>query len=413
MEIQAPALSANKILDSKPLSSLFEKFFIYALKDFQHGQVNLIRPQQAPITLGSANQEPPLQLQIYNNRFFQRVITGNDIGLAESYLDGDWDSNNIIELLRWFARNDAITDRLQSRFGWLSNPFTKLRHWQNRNNIKQAKNNILAHYDIGNELYSRFLDSSMNYSAGIYPSANTSLEQAQHNKMQRILDQLNLRKEDHLLEIGTGWGGLAIYAASQYQCKVTTTTISDAQYNYAKKRIKEAGLTDRITLLRQDYRHLHGKFDKIVSVEMIEAVGLEFIPTYFKTLESLLKPGGIVALQAITIADQKMASYNKNPDFIQTYIFPGGFLPSNTLLTSQLASNTTMIIRNLFDFGHGYARTLIDWRKRLLAHRQSLDKLGYDQRFMRLWLFYFAYCQAGFEEKKISVIHLTAEKPSD
>jgi len=283
-------------------------------------------------------------------------------------------------------------------------------HWQNRNTQSGSKRNILAHYDLGNELYTRFLDPQMQYSSAIYPSETTTLEYAQLYKLKTICERLKLTKDDHLLEIGTGWGGLAIYAAQHFGCKVTTTTISDAQYSYAEERVKALGLESQVTLLKQDYRELTGTYDKVVSIEMIEAVGYEFLPSFFKQCNDRLKEGGKLLIQSITIADQRFEHYRRNVDFIQRYIFPGGFLPSINELSKQMTSNTVLVIEGLHDIGLDYAKTLAHWRDNFLASWSELPQFGYDEEFKRLWLYYLAYCEGAFLERSTSTVHLVARK---
>jgi len=255
-----------------------------------------------------------------------------------------------------------------------------------------------------------FLDPEMMYSSAIYPHETASLDEAQRHKLETICERLSLTEDDHLLEIGTGWGGLAIYAAKKFGCKVTTTTISDAQYAYAEQRIEEHGLTDKITLLKKDYRELTGQFDKVVSIEMIEAVGYEFLPSFFQQCNDRLKEGGKLLIQSITIADKRFDYYKSNVDFIQCYIFPGGFLPSINVLNNHLTQHSQMTVERIDDIGLDYAKTLADWREKFLNSWPELLPLGYDETFKRLWLYYFAYCEGAFLERSTSAVHLVARK---
>lgn len=393
--------------------NFFEKIVVRFFGQLTGGSVQLIKPDGKSLLLGKGGSQAPIEIKVHDKRFYKDILLSGTVGLGESYTQGYWETNNLTAFINLLIDNEHLTDDLERKFAWLLKPVYVYKHWQNRNSIQQAKHNILAHYDLGNELYTRFLDSSMCYSSGYYPTPETTLAESQVNKMEKILAPLELKSTDHLLEIGTGWGGLAVYAALKFGCKVTTTTLSEEQYQFSKERVEAAGLQNLITLLKQDYRLLEGQYDKIVSVEMIEAVGKKFMPTYFTTLEERLKPGGKISLQSITIADQRMESYSSTPDFIQTHIFPGGFLPSVSLLTDTIARQTSMVVRSMDDFGVSYARTLSDWRDNFLANKDELNELGYDDQFFRLWLFYFAYCEAGFLKKKISVIHLCAEKPND
>ena len=274
-----------------------------------------------------------------------------------------------------------------------------------------AASNIAAHYDLGNDMYQLILDSHMQYSSAIYPHAEASLLQAQEYKLKRICDRLDLQPDEHLIEIGTGWGGLACYAARHYGCRVTTTTLSQEQYDHARQRIIEQGLEDRVTLLLKDYRELDGQYDKLVSVEMIEAVGHQYFHVYFRKLEQLLKPEGRMLIQAITIADQNFDQYRKSVDFIQRYIFPGGCLPSVSEMCRHLKEQTSMTLTQLNDYGHHYAKTIAEWTERFHSASSQLRDLGYDMDFQRLWKFYFAYCEGGFREGTISLVHFEAAKP--
>jgi cyclopropane-fatty-acyl-phospholipid synthase len=279
------------------------------------------------------------------------------------------------------------------------------------NSRKGSKENILAHYDLGNELYKSFLDPTMMYSSAIYPEPSSSLEEASLYKLDHICRKLKLNERDRVIEIGSGWGGFAIHAATHYGCHVTTTTISEAQYQEAQERIAEAGLSKQITLLKQDYRDLEGQYDKLVSIEMIEAVGYKYLPVFFEKCGSLLKSGGMMLLQAITIQDQKYSRYIKDVDFIQKHIFPGGCLTSNSHMLSMITEKTDMVVRSLEDFGFDYAKTLKEWRHRFLASFSRLESKGYDQRFKKLWEFYLSYCEGGFKERSISVVQLVSAKP--
>lgn len=347
---------------------------------------------------------------IHDAKIYRDFIQGGSIGVAEGYIDKRWSSPDLTKIIRIFAKAQNLTDKIEAKSSWFNKVKHSLFHYVNRNSHKGAKKNILAHYDLGNELYKRFLDPEMVYSAAIYPSKSSSLAQAQLHKLELICQRLNLKASDHLLEIGTGWGGLAIYAAQHYGCKVTTTTISEEQYQYAKARIEQLELTQQITLLKEDYRNLTGQFDKLVSIEMIEAVGYQYMNSFFNQCNARLKPGGKMLLQAITIADQRFEYYRNNVDFIQRYIFPGGFLPSINLMTDKLNQQTDMVMEELHDIGLDYARTLADWRNQFNQAWPELKTLGFDEQFKRLWLYYFAYCEGAFLERSISTVHLIARK---
>jgi cyclopropane-fatty-acyl-phospholipid synthase len=350
------------------------------------------------------------KILIHDESIYQDFVKGGSIGVAEAFIAGKWSSPNLTNVIRIFAKAQQQTDKLEAKKSWGNRIKNTLSHWQNRNTQSGSKRNILAHYDLGNELYTRFLDAEMMYSSAIYPTETSSLEQAQNYKLKTICERLSLNKNDHLLEIGTGWGGLAIYAAKHYGCRVTTTTISDAQYQYTEARIQKLGLSNQITLLKEDYRDLTGGYDKVVSIEMIEAVGYEFLPSFFKQCNDRLKPGGKLLIQAITIADQRFDYYKNNVDFIQKYIFPGGFLPSVNILSQHITEHSNLVVESLDDIGLDYAKTLNDWRINFLNSWSELTQFGYDDNFKRLWLYYFAYCEGAFLERSTSAVHLVARK---
>lgn len=356
------------------------------------------------------NTEITGKIYIHDMRVYKDFVSGGSIGAAESFIEGKWSSPNLTDVIRIFAKAQQQTDDLESNKSWLNKLKNSFMHWQNRNSQSGSKRNILAHYDLGNELYTRFLDPRMMYSSAIYPKPDASLAEAQTHKLEKICQRLDLQPSDHLLEIGTGWGGLAIFAAQHYGCKVTTTTISDAQFDYAAACVEKAGLTDKITLLKKDYRDLTGEYDKLVSIEMIEAVGYEYLPSFFKQCNDRLKPGGKLLIQSITIADQRFEYYKNSVDFIQRYIFPGGFLPSINVLSEHITKHSSLVIDSMHDIGLDYARTLADWRTAFLESWPELTDFGYDERFKRLWLYYLGYCEGAFLERSTSTVHLVARK---
>jgi len=360
--------------------------------------------------VGSPSADLQAEADVLDQRAYERALLGGNTAAGEAYVDGWWTSPDITQVTRFFSRNLSMMDYWDSRFGWLLKPFKTMRYLRRLNSKRQAKKNILAHYDLGDELYQTFLDSKMQYSSAIFDVESNSLEEAQVNKLTRICDQLKLSEDDHLLEVGSGWGGLAIFAAENYGCQVTTTTISDNQYKYAKNKIDAAGLSNKINLLSDDYRLLQGKFEKVVSVEMIEAVGKKYLSGYFQKLNDLLKPGGLLMLQAITIADQRLKSYSSNEDFIQKHIFPGGFLPSVYLISKILADSTELVMRDFRDIGLDYSKTLSHWHKNLLEKKEALNQLGYDDQFYNLWTYYLGYCEGGFLERRISASQMLMSK---
>lgn len=380
------------------------------LQQLQGGGLVLREPGIGETRFGDAEAPLQAEVDICDLRAYGRVLFGGSIAAGESYIDGDWSSPDLTCLLQLLASNMQLVDKLEARLSWITAPWHGLVHLWRSNSQRQARRNIAAHYDLGNSFYQQFLDRDMLYSSALFSEVDLTLEQAQQAKMRRLCEQLELQPSDHLLEIGTGWGALAEFAAREYGCRVTTTTISQAQYDYACQRIAKAGLTDRVTLLFEDYRQLKGQYDKLVSVEMIEAVGKRFLPLFIKRCEQLLKPKGKMVLQAITISDQRYKQYSRSVDFIQRYVFPGGFLPSITALCNTLTHHSDLVMCDLFDIGRDYARTLQEWRQRFEHHWPTLHSQGFDERFQRLWRFYLCYCEAGFLARTISTVQLSAER---
>lgn len=355
------------------------------------------------------------RLVVHDVSCYSEIMTGGSIGAAESFMTGDWSSPDLTMLVRVMVRNIDILDQMEGGLALISKPLLKGFHYFNQNSAKGSRRNIAAHYDLGNDLFESFLDPTMMYSSGIFPSADASMEEASLNKLKIICEKLQLKADDHLVEIGTGWGGLAIYAAKHYGCKVTTTTISQQQFNLAKARVEEEGLQDKITLLLEDYRDLRknyeGQFDKLVSIEMIEAVGWKFYNTFFEHCGSLLKPEGIALIQAITITDQRYNQARKDVDFIQRYIFPGSCIPSVTALVNASTNASDLNLVQAQDFGSHYARTLKAWQDTFNEKSKAISELGYSEDFKRMWQFYLSYCEGGFEERSIGVNHLVFAKP--
>lgn len=355
------------------------------------------------------------RLVVHDVSCYSEIMTGGSIGAAESFMTGDWSSPDLTMLVRVMVRNIDILDQMEGGLALISKPLLKGFHYFNQNSAKGSRRNIAAHYDLGNDLFESFLDPTMMYSSGIFPSADASMEEASLNKLKIICEKLQLKADDHLVEIGTGWGGLAIYAAKHYGCKVTTTTISQQQFNLAKARVEEEGLQDKITLLLEDYRDLRknyeGQFDKLVSIEMIEAVGWKFYNTFFEHCGSLLKPEGIALIQAITITDQRYNQARKDVDFIQRYIFPGSCIPSVTALVNASTNASDLNLVQAQDFGSHYARTLKAWQNTFNEKSKAISELGYSEDFKRMWQFYLSYCEGGFEERSIGVNHLVFAKP--
>ncbi len=407
------SLSEKAVFDNLGwFDRLCRKFTLNFLSQLRHGSITVIEAGEAQ-QFGDADAELKTTITVTDPAFYQKLVLSGSVGGGEAYIHGFWRCDNLTALVQIFARNLDVLDKMDSTWARLSRPMLKLLNFRNRNTISQSRRNIAAHYDLGNAMYQLFLDPSMMYSSAVYPSADSTLEQAQQHKLQQICERLQLKASDHLLEIGTGWGSMAIYAAQHYGCKVTTTTISQQQYDYTKARIAELGLQDKITLLFEDYRLLTGTYDKLVSIEMIEAVGDDFLDNYFEKCSSLLKPDGIMVLQAITMVDHRYQQYVREVDFIKRYIFPGGCLPSISRMASAVANKTDLVIRQVQDIGFDYARTLKDWCDNFMAQRDAVHQLGYDDNFIRLWHFYLCYCEGGFRERATSAVHLVLSKPQN
>ena len=392
------------------LDKICRNLMLSYLAKLQQGCIELVEDHDKQL-LGDPQADLRVTLTIVDPAFYQKLVLGGSVGAGESYIEGHWRTDNLTALVQIFARNMTLLDELESGWARISKPALKLLNWRNRNSKAQSKKNISAHYDLGNSMYQLFLDQSMMYSSAVYPSAQSTLAEAQQHKLKLICDRLQLKASDHLMEIGTGWGSLAIFAAKNYGCRVTTTTISREQYDYAKAQIAAAGLEQQITLLFQDYRELTGQYDKLVSIEMIEAVGHEYLDGYFAKCSSLLKADGLMLLQAITIADQRYEFYRREVDFIKKFVFPGGCLPSMLRMTQAAAQHTDLVIRQVQDIGLDYARTLADWCSNFMAARDAVHQLGFDDRFVRLWHFYLCYCEGGFLERATSAVHLVLSKP--
>ena len=348
---------------------------------------------------------------INNSSTYSQMLLNGSIGAAEAYMLNAWQSKDLVALIQLFSANQKALVAMDTGWSKFAGFLSGCWHRMNANSLSGAKKNISAHYDLSNEFFALLLDPSMMYSAAIYPYKGASLHEASINKLDHICKRLDLQKDDHLLEIGTGWGSMAIHAARNYACRVTTTTISKQQYDYAVAAVKHAGLEDRIEVLFKDYRELQGRYDKLVSVEMIEAVGHDYYAEYFHQCGQLLKPDGQMLIQSITIADQRYQQYRKSVDFIQRYIFPGGALPSIEVISRHIAADTDMQIIGLQDISFHYADTLADWRKHFFDKIEDVRSLGFDQVFERMWEFYLCYCEGGFRERVISAVQVLAAKP--
>ncbi len=354
---------------------------------------------------------PHAVVNVHDPKAYRRVLTGGSVGSGESYMLGQWSSPHLVDVIRLFCANMAVLDSMDSGSSLLRRIGLKIAHVLNSNTLTGSRRNISAHYDLGNDFFSLFLDPTMMYSSAVFPDPAATLEVASEYKLDLICRQLELKPGDHLLEIGTGWGGMALHAARYYGCRVTTTTLSKEQYEYTRRRVTEAGLADSVEVLCRDYRDLEGRYDKLVSIEMIEAVGYEFYSNYFSKCSSLLKPDGLMVIQAITMADQRYEQAKKEVDFIKRYIFPGGCLPSLEIISRHIARDTDMQITNLRDITRDYADTLACWRQRFQRALPQVREQGFDELFERMWEFYLCYCEGGFRERVIGTVQLTFAKP--
>lgn len=355
--------------------------------------------------------EPQAEIVVHNRAAFGKVLTGGTIASGEAFIDGDWSTPDLTQVTRLFSANMDSMESMQSSQHWYTRLALKLAHAMNRNTHEGSKRNISAHYDLGNDFFRLFLDPTMMYSAAVFERPGTTLEKAAVDKLDEICQQLELKPSDHLVEIGTGWGGMAIHAATHYGCRVTTTTISQEQYDYARERVEALGLADRITLLLKDYRALEGKFDKLVSIEMIEAVGHDFYDSYFQCCNRLLKPNGKMVIQAITIPDRRYERARRSVDYIKRYIFPGGCLPSLEVIAQHIARDTDLQMVHLRDITLDYAVTLAEWRRRFMDRLEEVRAMGFDERFIRMWEFYLCYCEGGFRERIIGTAQIAFAKP--
>jgi cyclopropane-fatty-acyl-phospholipid synthase len=353
---------------------------------------------------------PAATVEVRDPAFWPMLFRGSR-GLAESYARGWWDSPDLVAVIRLAARNAVLIDRVRTVTAPLWAPHQRMRALVRRPSRQRNRRDIAAHYDLGNELFERMLDPTMMYSCALFERPGLTLEEASVAKLQRVCERLDLGADDHVLEIGAGWGGFAVHAAATRGCRVTTTTISREQHDYATQRVRSAGLEDRVTVLMRDYRDLRGRFDKLVSIEMIEAVGWQQIGRFFSRCAELLTPHGAMLLQAITIDDRAYQVEKASKSFIKEYIFPGGCLPSMEVIMRQVARRTDLQAVALEDLTPSYVETLRRWRHNFAAHARELDALGYDERFRRIWTLYLAYCEGGFAERRICDVQLLLAKP--
>ena len=390
---------------------LLRASFVRRLAALRRGRL-MLDDATGRVELGDGDPaHAPVRLQVRRPRFYRALATNGSVGAAESYMDGDWDCDDLVGLVRLLVRNRDLLDGMERGPARLGGWAMQALHALRRNTRDGARRNIAAHYDLGNPFFRLFLSDDLMYSSALYAGDDDTLEAASTRKLDRICDKLRLGPDDHVVEIGTGWGGFALHAAQHYGCHVTTTTISREQHALASQRVAEAGLQQRVTVLLSDYRDLRGQYDKLVSIEMVEAIGPQYLDTYFATLGRLLKPDGLGLVQAITIEDHRYEQAVRTVDFIKRFIFPGSFIPSIAAMLAAKTRGSDLALVHLEDFGPSYARTLHAWRERFLTNREAVRAQGFDERFLRMWDFYMAYCEGGFLERSIGVSHLLLAKP--
>lgn len=381
------------------------------LGGLRHGSL-LLRDAFGERELGDAEPASPrIQLVVSDLRFYRSLATHGSVGAADAYIEGHWHCNDIVGLVRLLVRNRDLLDAMESGAARLGGAAMRLWHAFRENTRSGSRRNIAAHYDLGNPFFALFLSRDLMYSSALWCDETDSLDQASTRKLDVICAKLDLKPGMRVMEIGTGWGGFAIHAARHYGCHVTTTTISKEQHQLATQRVAEAGLQDRIELLLRDYRDLDGTYDRVVSIEMIEAIGARYMETYFAKIGALLSADGVALVQAITIEDHRYAQALASVDFIKRHVFPGSFIPSIAAMLTAKTRASDLALVHLEDFGLSYAHTLHAWRERFLARLDDVRRQGFDERFMRLWDFYLAYCEGGFLERSIGVSHLLLAKP--
>ena len=406
---EAPELSELK---ERPVDRMARRAILSLLKKIVHGRITVVENGHRRL-YGGQSDKFALQavITVHHYRFYSRILFGGSIGAAEAYMDGLWSADDLTMVMRILALNQKAFGDMEKGLARVTAPLNKFYHFLRKNTKKASRENILAHYDLGNDFYSLFLDETMTYSCGIFEHEESTLKDASVAKYDRICHKLQLKPGDRVVEIGTGWGGFAVHAAQNYGVHVTTTTISDEQYQFAQKRFKKAGLENQIELLKEDYRDLSGQFDKLVSIEMIEAVGHHYLTAFFRTCSRLLKDDGMMALQAITIGDQIFDRHKRSVDFIKRYIFPGSCIPSITAISKAIARATDLRLVHLEDITPHYARTLREWRKRFFAGIDRVRALEYSDTFIRMWEYYLCYCEGGFSERYIGDVQMLFVKP--
>jgi len=404
---EAPALADLK---AGKIDHMARKTVLAIMSKLQHGCITLVE-DAGQYVFGPADAPLHADIRIHHSRFYSRILFSGSIGAAEGYMDGLWSADDLTTVMRIMALNQTVFGDMERGLARLTTPLYRLYHFARKNTKIGSRKNIVAHYDLGNNFYKLFLDPTMTYSCGIFESEQSTMQEASVAKYDRICKKLQLRTGDRIIEIGTGWGGFTLYAVQNYDVHVTTTTISDEQYHYSAELFKKAGIQDRIHLLKQDYRNLKGRFDKLVSIEMIEAVGHQFFDTFFKTCSRLLKDDGMMLLQAITIRDQEFQRYIHSVDFIKRYIFPGGCVTSVAAMLASIARVADLRLFHFEDITPHYARTLRQWRHRFFKNIQKVRALKFPETFIRMWEYYLCYCEGGFAERYIGDVQLLLTKP--
>ena len=400
----ALALHSAMSAPSRSLGSRMARQLVFqALRKLKAGRLLVCEDNQEYYFGENGDTDLVARIDVHNSDAWQVILTRGSIGSGETWMNGDWTSPDLCAVTRLFVRNRDVLNTLDGSGSFVARLAMRAVHHLNRNTLEGSRRNISAHYDLSNDFFQLFLDPTLMYSSAIYAHPQQSLEAAAIHKLDVVCQSLQLQASDHLLEIGSGWGGLAMHAAQHYGCRVTSVTISAEQYALARQRIETAGLSDRITLLLKDYRELcgaewQGRFDKLVSIEMIEAVGADFQKDYFRICSGLLKPGSLALIQAITIREDYYEAYLNDTDFIRHYIFPGGCLPTLERMDKLTREHTDLRLAQTRDLTLDYARTLRDWYQRCLQQRDAIARLGFDDRFFRMWEFYLCYCEGGFRE---------------
>ncbi len=410
--IDAGAKRISLKLPSQILAQTAKNILLNQLQRITLGHL-VVQDGESVYSFGQKVSEAPLtaRINIHDASAYTQILFGGATGSGEAYIRGVWTSPELTDVVRIFVLNQEVLSTINSHWTTVAKVMGKVAGWLRLNTLAGSRKNIAAHYDLSNEFFSLFLDSSMMYSSAVFPEENIALADASLIKLEHICRRLDLQESDHLVEIGAGWGGMAVYAAKHYGCRVTTTTISQKQYDMAVAHVKQEGVEDRVTVLLKDYRELQGEYDKLVSIEMVEAVGHQFYGEFFSRCSHLLKPEGLMLMQAITTLDQRFEREKHNIDFIQKYIFPGGCLPSNAVVMQNIAKHTDMHLVGLEDITLDYAITLKAWKDRFFEQLEHVKALGFDDRFVRMWDFYLSYCEGGFRERVINTSQFLFAKP--